>query len=305
MDTSFSKTQPIGAQARGPSDFNLGDWKQVFIRTKDQVRYDNVGIVSAGVAFYAFLGLFPLLAALVAMYGLFASPEDVAVIVDSFRGVVPEDIINILEVQLTRLVSEDKVATYAAAISIFIAIWSGSKAIKGMMAGLNIAYGESENRNFLKKNLMAIILTLGGVVTGIFSVLLVAGLPALFSYLSLGEFAQVIAQVARWSLLAVLVVTALSVLYRWGPDRKAVHWKWITPGSTMATIIWLIASGGFSWYVSNFGNYNKTYGSLGAIAVLLIWLSISSFVFLMGAEIDSELEKQAGVGDRGSGNQLR
>lgn len=295
MEFSFLKSRPVGVRANTPTDFNFGDWKQIAVRTKDQIAKDNVGIVSAGVAFYTFLGLFPLLAAFVALYGLVASPEDVTAIVSSLQGVVPEDIIGVFETQLTRLVSEDSVASYAAAISILIAVWSGSKAIKGMMAGLNIAYDESEDRNIFKKNGVALVLTLGGIITGMIAVFLVAGVPALFSYFNLGDFTQTIVQLARWTLLAVLIISALSVLYRWAPNRKAVHWKWITPGSSMATFVWLLASGMFSWYVSNFGNYNKTYGSLGAIAVLLIWLSISSFVFMLGAEVDSELERQAGM----------
>ena len=145
---------------------------------------------------------------------------------------------------------------------------------------------------------MALLLTLGGILTGILTVFLIAGLPAVFNFIKLGEATQIILQIVRWSLLAVLIVTSLSVLYRWGPSRKNVAWRWITPGSSFAAIVWLLASGGFSWYVSNFGNYNKTYGSLGAIAILLVWLSLSTYVFLLGAEFDSELERQAGINDK-------
>ncbi|MCO4755007.1 MAG: YihY/virulence factor BrkB family protein [Bacteriovoracaceae bacterium] len=298
MGSTFYNSRPVRSNASSPRDFKFRDWIEIFKRSKSEIATDNIGIVSAGIAFYAFLGIFPLLAAFVALYGLLASPDDVTSMVNSMSGVIPGDIVTIFETQMTRLVSEDTVAGYAAAISVLVALWSGSKAIKGMMAGLNIAYDEREERNFFKKNGMAMLLTLGGILTGIVTVFLIAALPAIFSFLNLGNMAQVLLQIVRWTLLGALIVTALSVLYRWAPDRKNVSWRWITPGSSLAAIVWLVASGLFSWYVSNFGNYNKTYGSLGAIAILLVWLSLSSYVFLLGAELDSELERQAGMNQK-------
>lgn len=278
---------------KNPWHFNGQDWKKILSRSKERVGLDNIGIVAAGVAFYAFLSIFPLLAAFVGIYGLAASPNDVIQLLESAKGIVPKEIISIFEIQLTRLAEQNQAAGLAAAFGFLAAIWAGSRAVKGMMAALNITYDERETRNILKKNATALLLTLGGVLTASVCVFLLAGLPILeniFPWLS-----GLPIQIARWSLLALIIITALSVLYRWAPDRKKVKWRWITPGTSLAALVWLLASGLFSWYVSSFGNYNKTYGSIGAIAIMMLWLSLSAFFFLLGAEMDSEMERQAGM----------
>lgn len=286
------------APVKSPSHFKFQDWKNILRRSKDQISRDNLGIVSAGVAFYAFLGIFPLLAAFISIYGMVASPSDVESLMASAEGFVPEEILGIFSSQLSRLAGENQVASWAAAISILVALWTGSKAVKGMMAALNIAFDEREDRNFFEKNGMALLLTLGGILVGMVCVFLLAALPVLVSMLNLGGFASTALQIVRWSLLAVVIISTLSVMYKWAPNRKGVKWRWITPGSSIAAIVWLAASGLFSWYVSNFGNYNKTYGSLGTIAILLLWLSLSAFVFILGAEMDFEMEREAGLNEK-------
>lgn len=277
----------------GPWKFRPRDWKNILKRSRQRVALDNLGFVAAGVAFYIFLGIFPLLAVFVSLYGLAASPEDVIALMNETKAFVPGEITSIFEQQLKRLAQRNQVAGLAALFSVFAAIWAGSKAIKGMMSALNIAYNESETRGLLKKNGLALLLTFGGVITGAICVFLLAGLPVLSNLF--GWLRGWPMQIIRWTFLAVVIITALSILYRWAPDRKKVKWRWITPGSTAASILWLLSSGLFSWYVSNFANYNKTYGSLGAIAIFMLWLALSSFFFLLGAELDSEMERQAGM----------
>ncbi len=265
-------------------------WWLVLKRTKGEAEKDNLGIVAAGVAFYVFLGVFPLLAAFISIYGAFASPEDITQTINSFSSVLPEDILRIANTQLQRL-SNASMASKAALISFALAIWTGSKAIKGIMQALTVVNGKKDKRNLLVKTLVALGLTFGGIALSGIIVALLAIIPAVGAYFDLGGAVSTFMEIGRWALLGVAVAVSLGILYRFGPDRRGQRLKLFTPGAVISTIVWLFASGLFSWFVSSFGNYNKTYGSLGAIVVLLLWLSLSAFVFIIGAELDLELNR--------------
>lgn len=282
-----------GREAEKPRELTKSGWKDVLKRTKNEISDDNISIVAAGVAFYALLSIPALLTAVLSVYGLIASPDQVEQQIGSLQGILPEQARSIISSQLSRITAQSGGAlTFAAIGSFLFALWSSSKAVKALMTSLNIAYNEDEKRGFFKLNATALALTLGGVIIAIVAIALVAAMPALIGSIGLPSTVQTWAQALKWPLLLVFVLSSLAVLYRYGPSRDRPKWRWVNWGATGATLVWLMSSALFSWYVSNFGSYNETYGSLGAVVVLLMWLYVSAFAVLFGAEVNSEMEHQ-------------
>ena len=276
-----------------PSDISKRGWKQVLLRTKDAIAKDNLSIVAAGVAFYIFFGLIPALGALVSIYGLVADPAAIEQQFSSMRGVLPAEVVQMLNEQMTRIAESATGATWGAAFGILLALWSGSKATKSIITALNIAFGEKDHRGFIRLTLIALGLTLAGVIGVIIAIGLIVALPLVLNYLGGGGVAETVVNILRWPLLAAFAVAGLAAIYRYAPDRDPAKWRWVTWGAGVATVLWLAFSAAFSYYVTNFGSYNKTYGSLGAVIVVLMWLYISAFVILVGAELDAEMEREA------------
>ncbi len=279
--------------AAEPRQLRAGDWKAVGKRVKGEVRRDNLSIVSAGVAFYAFLALFPGLVALISVYGLVANPSDVERFVSTLQGFMPQEAASIISSQLQKVAqSSGSQLGIGVLIGILVALWSATKGTKSLMTALNIVHEEEEERGFFRLNAMALLLTLGAIVAVIIASVLVIAAPALLGTLNLPGIAQTLVNWLRWPVVALLAVVAIGILYRLGPSRRPAQWRWLSYGALSATLLWLIASGLFSWYVANFGSYNATYGSMAAVVILLMWFYISAFVILLGAEMNSEMELQ-------------
>jgi membrane protein len=282
-----------GRLAAKPTEIPRSGWWDILKRTWQQIGEDNISIVAAGVAFYALLSIFPSFTALVSLYGLVADPAAVQKQIAAAQGFLPAEATKLLADQLQSLVESPKTGIgVGLAISVTLALWSARAGTGAMMTALNIAYGEPERRNFVKFNLVAFGLTVGMILFGIVALLTVAVIPAVLKFLWLPESLSWLITLIRWPILAAFTIFALAALYRFGPSREKAQWQWVTPGSTMATVLWIIASIGFSIYVSKFGDYNKTYGSLGAIIILLTWFWISAYIFLGGAELNAEMEHQ-------------
>lgn len=282
-----------GREAGKPTELGKTGWIDTLKRVRAEAKNDNLALIAGGVAFYAFLGMFPALAAIAAIYGLVAEPAQVQQQVQSLGGVLPSGVQDIVRTQLQR-VSQTSSSTlgWGVAVSIALALWSASKGTAGMIKALNVAYDEEEKRGFFKLKGVTLLLTLGAILAVVLAVALVVALPAVLGFLGLGSGARVAIQIARWVLLVALVVAGLSVLYRLGPSRDAPRWQWTSPGAILALVLWLAASVAFSLYVSNFGSYNATFGSLAAVAILLLWFFISAYVVLLGAEVNAEAERQ-------------
>lgn len=281
-----------GREAESPRDIPKRGWKDILLRVKNEVSDDNMSIVAAGVAFYVLLGLIPSLAAMIGIYGWVTDPATLERQINQLSDVMPQDAHSILSSQLSRL-TQDTGASGAVAIGgILLALWSGSKSMKAMIGALNIAYDEDEKRGFFKVNLLAVGLTLAGIVGGIVIIGLLAVLPGLLDNFGLGQAGQTAVNILRWPVLIALAAVSIAVLYRFAPSRDEPRWRWVSWGSVIATGLWLLGSIAFSVYVSNFGSYNETYGSLGAVVILLMWFYISAFSVLLGAEINSEMEHQ-------------
>jgi membrane protein len=284
---------PRGRHAEAPKDIPKQGWRDVVLRVKDEQKKDNLSIVAAGVAFYSLLAIFPALVAAVSIYGLVADPADVQRQLEAAGGLLPPEAYGVIEQQLSDIVTASGGALSLGLIGgIVLALWSAARGMKAMIIALNIVYGEEEQRGIIKYNGLALLLTLGAVLFFAVSILLIVVVPALLATIGFPQALEPWIAFLRWPLLAVLVIFALALLYRYAPDREEPRWRWVSWGSVLATVLWLVVSALFSFYVSRFGNFNETYGSVGAIVILLMWFFLTAYVVLIGAEFNAELEHQ-------------
>jgi membrane protein len=282
-----------GRDATDPRDVPVRGWKDVAVRTWRQAKLDNVALLGAGVAFFALLALVPMLVALVSSYGLVADPADIQRNVDDTLAAAPTEVRDLVESQLQSIVeSEPGGLRLGAILGLVVALWSASAGMKHLISAVNQAYGEVDDRGFVRLRGLALALTVGGIVVLAVSAALLVVLPATLDSAG-GEGAlRAGLLVVRWPLFALLALVGLSVVYRFAPDRDRARWRWVTPGAVFATVVWVVASVGFSIYTANFGNYNETYGALGAVVVVMLWLYITAYVIIAGAELNAELERQ-------------
>jgi membrane protein len=282
-----------GREAEKPTEIPWPGWKDILTRVKDEIGEDRVLLIAAGTTFYLLLALVPTLTALVSIYGLFADPATVEQHLASLEGVIPGGGMDILRDQLHRLAAQESGSlSLAFIVSLAIALWSSNSGVKSLFEAMNVAYDETEKRGFIKLNLVSLAFTLAGIVGVIFAVGLVIVLPVVLKFIGLGSGTEWLIRIGGYVLLAALASLGVAALYRWGPSRALARWRWLTPGSILTVVVWLIASLLFSWYVTNFGSYNATYGSLGAIIGFMTWMWISVIILIVGAEINSEIEHQ-------------
>lgn len=297
--------QARGRQAERPMQVPAKGWKDVLFRVKEEFTRDNISIVAGGVAFFSLLALFPAIAALIAIYGLIASPQDVTQQVQAMGDMMPPEAQGILEMQMSDAAESSSGAMgFGAIIALLFALWSASRGVSSIVAALNIAYNEKEERSFIKLSLLNLALTIGGIILIIVTLFVVAAVPAILGMIDLGDAWQWVISLSRWPILFIVMMTALAILYRVAPDRKPPRWQWASPGAVVATILWIVGSIAFSIYVSNFGSYNETYGAIAGVVILMMWLYLSALFVLLGAEINSELERQTRTDTTDSGRPL-
>ena len=278
-------------RAGSPFSFNWLQWKSLLLRVYKAIGADELSLLAAGVAFYALFALFPGLGAATWLFSLLADPTTIQQQAAQLRDVVPAEAYKLIQQQLVSLASKNSTGlSVAGIISLVVALYSARLAASSMMQALNIIYKVEETRGFVKSNAIAILLTLVAIVVFLLAIAVLVVLPALFNFIGFPPLFESLVRYLRWPMLAVLAVIALALTYRVGPNRKGVRWRWVTWGSITATVIWLIASLGFSWYVSAFGSYDRVYGSLGAVVILLFWFWLTAFSALLGAELDRSIE---------------
>ena len=277
----------------------LSEWRQVLTRTWKESGDDNVGLLAAGVAFYGFLAFVPLLASAVLTYGIVANAETVAAHIQTLARTLPEQAAAIIADQLESIAGEKSDAQgLGLLIAIALALYGASKGSGAVITALNVAYEVEESRGFIQRTLVALAMTLGMVAVLLTAALAISALGFVEHLLPFSSPAvHTGLKILVWLLAAVTLALLLALVYRYAPNRPNAPWAWITPGSAAATLLWLLASLGFGLYVSNFGNYNATYGSLGGVVVFLTWLYLSAYIVLMGGELNSELERQQAAKD--------
>jgi membrane protein len=287
---------PFGRDATQPLFMPTRGWWQVAERVYSESVRDNLSVVAAGCAFYALFAIFPALSALISLYGLAADPANVADNFGMLAYILPPQAYDMVIDQIRRVAeASDRTLGWSLLVSLGLALWSANAGAQAMFTALNIAYEEPERRSLFHFYLSALIFTLVGIFGGLVMLIAIVYVPLLFASAGFSSQFEFLVRVGRWPFLALLVLGLLAVLYRVGPCRSSAKWRWVTVGSVFATAVWLLASAAFSIYVSYFANYDKTYGSLGAVIILLLWLYISFYIILLGAEINAELELQTAV----------
>ena len=281
-----------GRGAKGPTDIPPKGWRDVLLRTFHGISEDRITTISGGVTFFVLLALFPGLAGLISLYGMFADSGTIAQHLSNLEGILPEGGMQILREQLQQLTSQPpQKLGFATVASLAISLWSANGGVKAVFEGLNAVYEEHEKRSFINLNAISLALTFSVLAFAIASLLTITVVPKLLSLLGLPGISDIVSY-ARWPVLLVVASFMIAVIYRFGPSRDKPRWRWISPGSIFAAVTWIAASLLFSWYTTHFGSYNKTYGSLGAAVGFMTWIWISTMVILVGAKINAELERQ-------------
>jgi membrane protein len=282
-----------GRHATHPLQIPWTGWKDIFWRTYMEMQSDRLLSIAGGVGFFVLLAIFPAITALVSAYGLFFNASTITNNLSLLQDIVPPNVLSIVHEQAQRIAANSgRTLSVGIVVGILISLWSAMSGVKAMIDALNVIYEQQERRSFLKLNLVALVFTLGGFAAFLLAIAAVIVLPLILSPIGLGSAAGTLTRILRWPALLLVLLIGLAVLYRDGPYRRAARWQWVSVGSVFAAVTWIGASYLFSWYLSSFANYNATYGSLGAVAGLMVWLWISTIVVLLGAELNAEIEHQ-------------
>ena len=282
-----------GRTARSPFAIPARGWWDIVRRVANKVARENVSILSAGVAFYAMLAIFPALGAIVTLYALVANPDDVTTHFRAIASIIPPDVADIIDGQLTSLASrEQEKLGIGVLVGVLFSVWSAHRGVDALVRAVTIAYEEEETRGFVRMNVLTYVMTLGAILLVVTTVALLVAVPTVLAWLPVSGLATLAGRAVGWVVFVTAVLLALSVLYRYAPPRRPASWRWVSLGAVTGTFLWLAGSVGFSLYVTSFANYNETYGTLGAIIVLLLWFYLTSYSIVLGAALNAEMEHQ-------------
>jgi membrane protein len=285
------------ARSDNPPAVRRANWKTILWRIYERSNDDRLLATAAGVVFFGLLAVFPAVTALVSSYGLFADPATIGANLQTLALMLPEGSFQIVQDQIARVLAKGPAALGGTFLfGLALALWSANAGVKAIIDALNVVHEVRETRSFIRLNLLSLALTAGGIAALLLMVSAVVAFPLAFNHIGFSSEGRFILGLARWPLLFVVLLVALSVLYRFGPDRPAPRWEWAGVGTLAAALLWIAGSGALSWYLSNFGNYNATYGSLGAAIGLMMWMWMSATAVLFGAELNSEIERQTTAG---------
>ena len=302
-DVSSEAARELGRDAKQPIHIPWTGWKKVLKRTFSEMISDRIGLAAAGCAFYATLALFPAISTMVSVYGLAFDPSTVEPQLRVLRNLLPRPAFLLISERVHTLVSQPRgTLTISLIIGTLVTLWSASAGTKSILAALNMAYEETETRSFVRFQLTALSMTLCAILGAALAVALLVFLPAVldfiprhFGFEAVEAGTQTLIRIGTPLLLLLFVGASFSLLYRFGPSRRSPGWHWVTPGSLVATLLWLLASTGFSYYVGHVASYDATYGPLGAVVGIMMWFFVTAYVVLLGAELNAELELQTAM----------
>jgi membrane protein len=267
-------------------------FKDILARVCSGISRDRIALIAAGVTFYLLLSIFPGIAALISIYGLFADPAVIADQLGTLASIAPGGAVEVLRDELTRLAANGGTTLGVGFfISLVFSLWTTNSGVAAFFDALNLVHEKEETRGFIKYYLATLSFTVAAVIFALLSIATVVALPVVLNWVPLPGGTDLFVRIARWPILFMLVAFALAALYCYGPSRTAASWRWITWGSAFAVVAWLAVSALFSWYVANFGSYNKTYGSLGAVIGFMTWIWLSVVLILVGAKLNAEIER--------------
>lgn len=285
-----------GRYAAAPWEIPWRGWRDVLLRVKHEAAHDNIALIAAGMAFYGMLSVAPSLAALISIYGLVVTPEDVQAQVTAISAYLPSDAQQVVTQQLNDLASTESAALgWGIVFSVALSLWSASKAMRSLFGGLNAVYDEIERRSYVHVSAQSLLFTLLGLVLFALMLLVLAVIPTVLAFVTFSAPAEWLVRISSWLVIGLVVLVALAILYRFGPCRTRPRWTWVSLGALFALCVWAAASTGLSWYVASFDTYQKTYGALGAVVVMLMWFFLSAYAVLLGGELNAELEHQTQV----------
>ena len=282
-----------GRTARKPLSIPYAGWRDILLRTYEEISEDRAGLAAAGVTFLGLLAIFPAIAVFVSIYSLIADVSTVQEHMDAMGAFIPQGAVEIIGSELQRLAAARETGLSLGMITgLLLTLWTANSGMKALFMAMNIAYDEKEKRGFFRLTLTSLLFTVGAIIAGILIVNALVILPVILNVLPLGPVASWITAIVPPVILFVIVNIGIALLYRHGPSRSTAQWSWVTAGSLITSTVWVIASLAFSFYLANFGNYNATYGTLGAVVGFMMWMYISAFVLLAGAELNAEIEHQ-------------
>jgi membrane protein len=284
--------QDRGRDARSPLEMPRPGWRDILIRTYRRIDRDRIDIVASSVAFWSLLALFPTIAAVIMVWGYILDPAAMRDQISALTAPLPPEAAGLVNDRATEVAARETAAGIGALIAIGFAIWTSAAATKTLMAGLNAAYDERERRGIVRFNGVALLLTFGIFVGFILSVVSIVVVPAALALQPGLSWTAALVDWLRWPVMAGFAIFGLAALYRFGPSRRQARWRWVSLGAVLATVLWVLVSLAFSGYVRNYAAYNQFYGTLGGVAVLMIWFWLTAFIVLVGAELNAEIEHQ-------------
>ncbi len=286
-----TREAPAPSSAGSPHRMSARDWGRVLRRVGTQVLGERLMVQASAVAFFAVLSLAPVLVTAVSVYGVLNTPQEALERLSGVVGMLPPDLRSVVADQLTSIASAStNVLTLRGLGGLAAALWTATTAMTYLVDGLTLAYREPETRGFLRRSGLALVLVLGSAV--LLAVVIAVGGFASAALAGAPDLVRAVVPALSWVAAAVLMSAVLAVLYRFGPDRRQARWRWVTPGSSAATLLWLAATIGFFAYVQGLGNYTATYGSLAGVAISMVWVWATVFLVIVGAAVNAEAERQ-------------
>jgi len=292
-DRTRAREPNRGREANTPAEIPVRGWKDILWRVFWGISEDRILSTSGGVAFFALLAVFPAMATIVSLYGLFADTSTIRGHLSLLAGILPGGVLELIGEQITLIVTQrSDTLSVAFIVGFLVALWCANSGVSALFDALNVVYGEKEKRSLLRFYATTFLLTLGMIGFIIVAISAVVVAPVVLTFVGFVTPAERLFAILRWPVLLVVVCMWLAVIYRYGPSRRDPKWRWVTWGSVTAAVLWLAASMLFSWYVANFDSYNKTYGSLGAGVGFMVWIWLSVVIVLLGADLNAEMEHQ-------------